>query len=317
MTQSPLTPITGRTHGGQPLSLHTAPSADLAPYIARIFVTIIDQPAEHTTTDFLLNDTPFIRLLPRGYWEGEVAPGVWRHYACPLLFGAQSKPLRIRVRGPMATLGCAIRPAGYLALFDQPASCHADALAPLSEIWSGPGEEIADAGALCDQPARAIAVIEDGLRRRLAARPHRQIDTRMDAFERIAWSDPAMPVGQIADRLHLSARQFQDRTLCHFGHPPKTVLSRSRFLNFAATVRGIVMPSQEELAALHYFDQSHVTREVRRFTGMTPVRFLRTSTPILTLGIEARQARRAEEEALLGAGTAPPWRAPASAPLLG
>ena len=63
----------------------------------------------------------------------------------------------------------------------------------------------------------------------------------------------------------------------------------------AAALRGFGNASDEELAALRYFDQSHRNREFRRFIGMTPGQFAATPTPLLTAGLELRELRKAED----------------------
>jgi AraC-like DNA-binding protein len=68
------------------------------------------------------------------------------------------------------------------------------------------------------------------------------------------------------------------------------------------------MPGDRELAALRFYDQSHLTREFHHFVGMTPAQFQQTSTPILTISIEARQTRKDEDQQRLQSGTKPPWR---------
>ena len=305
----PLLPVSGQTRTGLPVSRNRAPHPDLAPYITRLFITTIDQPETQTTSDFLLNDTAFVRMLPRGYWEAELTAGEWTHFACPLLFGAQSRPLRVRVRGPIGTLGFALRPCGWRALFEPPAHALADRIAPLREEWPEQEDALELAGARIEDEAQAFALMEGAIRARLAARRHPQSDAAMSEFQRIADVNPVRPVGAVAAALGLSPKAFRNRVLGSFGHQPKVVLERARFLDQAAAMRGITMPSDEELAALRYYDQSHVTREMRRFAGMTPAQFRGTPTPLLTAGLEARQLRKAEEARRLPPGAQAPWLA--------
>ena len=85
-----------------------------------------------------------------------------------------------------------------------------------------------------------------------------------------------------------SLRQLERRCLTAFGHRPKTVLRRSRFLDMATALRGFSDPDQETLAAPRYFDQSHKTREFRHFIGLTPGKFDKQATPLLTAGLKLR-----------------------------
>lgn len=304
-----LLPRTGQTRAGLPVSVNVAPAPDLAPYIQRLYVTSIDQPDGQQITDFLLGETAFVRIQPRGAWEVEVEPGCWRRFSVPVLVGAQSRPLNVRVGGSVASLGFAIRPSGWCALFDMPAARLADRIVPLGEVWPQWTAMLAPAGEQVDEPRAAVSLLEAGLRQILAARGDPPANAEMAALERIARQDPTRPVADIAAWLGLSVKQLERRTLGHFGHLPKTVLRRSRFLDLAATMRGVATPADEELAALRYYDQPHLTRETRRFTGMTPAEFLRTPTLLLTPGIEARQRHKAEEAALVPPGAKAPWLA--------
>jgi len=57
-------------------------------------------------------------------------------------------------------------------------------------------------------------------------------------------------------------------------------------------MRGLAVPSADELAELRFYDASHLNREFREFVGMTPAQFRRTPTPLLTPGLEVRQQRK-------------------------
>ncbi len=104
----------------------------------------------------------------------------------------------------------------------------------------------------------------------------------------IARHDSTMPVADAAARLRLSTRQLERICRATFGHTPKVVLRRSRFLDTSQAMRGFGEPSADQLAALRYFDQSHLNREFRHFFGMTPGSFERTATPLFTAGLKLR-----------------------------
>jgi AraC-like DNA-binding protein len=301
--------VTGETRDGLPISSSAHPSADLTRIVTRFFVMVIDQPAHQVVTDFLLNDTAFVRLLPRGHWAAEVAPGEWRSFDHPLLFGAQTRRLNVRVRGPMAALGFGISPGAWQTLFDEPADAFADTLLPLTDLWPEAEAALREVETLVDRPAAAVPAMEEIVRSRLARRGPVAIDSAMERFDQAAFLDPTRSVAEIAKVVGLSHRQLVARSREAFGCTPKTVLRRARFLDMAATMRGVATPKDEALAALRFYDQSHLTREMRHFTGMTPAEFLRTPTPMHTVGIEARQVRKAEELALLRPGTKAPWAA--------
>ncbi|MBI5088113.1 MAG: AraC family transcriptional regulator [Actinobacteria bacterium] len=86
-------------------------------------------------------------------------------------------------------------------------------------------------------------------------------------------------IDRLADRTGLSARQLQRRFVRHVGYPPSRfarVARLQRFLHLAT------LESDEHLADLAarsgYADQSHLVRECRSITGLTPSR-LRSIAP--------------------------------------
>lgn len=61
-----LTPRTGTSRDGHPLSLSRAPSGDLAQFVARFFILIIERPDDAVLEDFLLHETAYVRVPTRG-----------------------------------------------------------------------------------------------------------------------------------------------------------------------------------------------------------------------------------------------------------
>lgn len=307
-----LLPRSGRMVGGVPISYNVAPSADLTRHVARFFVTAFDQPDGQITTDFVLAENAFVRVLVRGEWEAETSPGIWQAFHGPIFFGAQAKRLNVRVRGPAAMAGFAIRPGAWRCFFKESASLYADKLLPLREHWPEADELKTSVAAAIDDYERAIELLQAAVRRRLRLASGQDPDSAMEDFDHVARIDPTREVGAIAGDLNLSLKQLHGRVLQSFGHSPKAVLRRARFLDLAAALRRITFPGEEELAMLRFYDQSHLTRELRRFVDMTPAQFERTPTPVLTISLEARECRKAEDERRVGPGALPPWRSRAA-----
>ena len=61
-------PQFGVTRGGQPLSYNRAPAPDLAPWIAWLYVTIVEAPTDYQLNCGLFNDTAIMRLQLKGEW---------------------------------------------------------------------------------------------------------------------------------------------------------------------------------------------------------------------------------------------------------
>ncbi|MBK5264284.1 MAG: helix-turn-helix transcriptional regulator [Alphaproteobacteria bacterium] len=270
------------------------PSAALAPYITRHYIFSAAFPGDFELVDQLLAENALVRILQLGDWAAEVEPGVWRDGRKVVLFGANSKPMRVRVRGAFRIIGFAFRPCGWRGLFHQPASEFANQMLPLADIWGDAADRLYDHAAGLTEDADIIAVVESEIVRRLDYIGTGQIDAAMRVFESIARHDSKRQVQDVVAHLGLSERQFERQCLIGFGHTPKLILRRSRFLDMATAIRGLGDPSDEELAALRYFDQSHRNREFRRFIGMTPSQFAHTPTPLFTAGLQFRLERKSD-----------------------
>jgi len=133
-----------------------------------------------------------------------------------------------------------------------------------------------------------IEVMIAAIRAQLKAVGRMRTDEEMQQFEAMARLDSTIRIEAAAQRLGLSVRQMERRCMACYGLTPKAILRRSRFLDMAEAMRGFSTPGQRQLAELRYFDQSHLNREFHRFVGMTPGKFRKKVTPLLTMGLQLR-----------------------------
>lgn len=244
-------------------------------------------------SDSLLSETAFIRILLRGDWSAEMAPGDWRNVGPMVFFGPNSKPLRVRCIGSFLVVGIAIRPSGWRSLFSKPADNFTNQMLALGDLWGNISDQIYyDVQKAKGDEHAIIAAIEHHIRAIVELRNAYSVNQQMQILERIARDDSTMMISDIANHVGLSLRQLERNCTATFGMSPKRVLRRSRFLDMASVMRGLNHPAEEELAALRYTDQSHLNREFREFIGMTPGQFAVTPTPLLTAGLELRTKRK-------------------------
>lgn len=264
------------------------PSDALAPYIRRHYVFAAELPAEFSLVDKLLSENAFVRILIRGDWKAEVAPGQWEKAGPVVLFGANGRPFPVAVNGPFTVAGFAIRPSGWRSLFNQSACEFADTMVPLSDVWGDLSPSLWEE--VKGEPADDIIVqaMESAIASQLARVGLFAPDAQMATFEMIARTDSMKRVEDAATELGMSVRQLERRCLASFGLSPKAILRRSRFLDMATAMRGFSTPNERVLAGLRYFDQSHLNREFKHFAGMTPRRFRLSSTPLFTAGLKLR-----------------------------
>jgi AraC-like DNA-binding protein len=90
---------------------------------------------------------------------------------------------------------------------------------------------------------------------------------------------PGARVASIADELGVSARQLQRRVAHAVGYGPKVLARVLRFRRLQALAAQALPPLVELALDAGYADQAHMTAEVTRLAGLSPVRFLKDRTP--------------------------------------
>ena len=265
-----------------------SPSLALAPYIRRHYLLRMDMPADAVISDLMIAETAFIRIPLRGNWELKSGAGDWQTAKEPTLFGANAKPLPLRVSGSFVILGCSIKPSGWRALINAPAHEFTEKFIPLSTLWDSRANNILSATSAEQSNEQLLELLEAAIAVQLKAINFDQEDMAVAHFEAIARLDSSIKIVDAAQQVGLSVRQLERRCHDKFGMSPKAILRRCRFLDMATAMRGFGNPSDAHLARLRYFDQSHLNREFRRFVNMTPRAFNNTLTPLMTSGLLLR-----------------------------
>lgn len=268
-----------------PATSNHAPSDDLAPYIARFFVTIVDQAGSESAEDILLNEGATVHLPVEGDWAWQAGAGDWQALEAPMLFGPRGRAMRIRARGGAMMVGFVIRPGGWLALDTRPASAVADCAEAICDAW-GPALDTLPIDA--SDPLRIVARLEEVIRDRIRV-VGAMASPKAARFEAMVRAESNIPVTRAASHLGMTSWTFDRFVRRHFGHAPKIVLRRSRFLDMAGVMHGLAAPDTDALAPIRFYDASHLNREFRTFIDMTPGVFARAHTPLLNAELAARQ----------------------------
>ena len=165
--------------------------------------------------------------------------------------------------------GIRLRPGAAGAVLGLPAAEVRDRQPLLADLWGADGARLADALGAVTGHDRLALLTEAVLRRR--AEPDRLV---VAAAHRLAVRGAR--VGDVARDLGVSERHLHRRTLAAVGYGPKLL---ARVLRLRALVAAPAVPLAERAVAAGYASQAHMTDEVRRLTGTTPVRFLEDARP--------------------------------------
>lgn len=295
------------TRDGQPISYSRAPAADLAPWIGRLYVSTVDMPADYQLACGLLSDTAMLRIQLRGAWTAETADGPQKMGRAALFFGPNTRRMPITVTGSFTSVGISLRPGACNALGMPSLDTLCDRLAPLestglsSARWMS---QFADNAS----PEDWCAVMEHDLRRLIAERRAAEPDPVTTCVEAAAFTNPETTVAALAAQCSAQQRRLERLVRRDFGIAPKQVLRRARALDMASHLRGVADLEEAEDLALRYYDQSHLIRDFTALFGMSPRQFVEAPQPLMTLGLERRQARRLEMIARIAPGGIRPWQ---------
>ncbi len=167
-----------------------------------------------------------------------------------------------------------LTPLGARLLLGLPLRHITDRIVDMADILGRDGERLAAQMAeLPDWPER-FTFLDHFILKRIAAASSVHPGV-LQAWSRIASSAGRVSVAALAAEVEWSRKHLTARLHDEIGLPPATL---SRLLRFRAVIArlGSGPVRWSELALdCGYFDQAHLIRDFRRFTGMTPGEFMR------------------------------------------
>ena len=302
-----IAPLHGVTRDGQPISYNRAPAADLAPWIGRLYATVVEAPQDHRLDCGLFNDAATIRIQLRGKWTAMTAQGPRAYERAALFFGPQSHRMPVSVQGSFTSVGISLRPGTGHALLGADASDFIDRLLECDEM-DLPGNAAIAALETTDDPEIWLQMLEHMIRQIVTEQGAKEPDPVTARFEALAFTDPSATIAEFAQHCGVSQRRLERVVRRDFGMAPKQVLRRARALDMASHLRGVADSEEAEELALRFYDQSHLIREFTQLFGMSPRQFVAVPQPLMTLTLESRQCRRLELIERLAPGDARPWQ---------
>jgi len=301
-----IAPDFGVTRDGQPLSYNRAPASDLAPWIARVYVTKVEAPPEYVLSCSLFNDVAAIRVQLAGEWTAQTATGTEYNTRAALFFGPQTHRMPITVKGSFISVGMTLRPGSCRALQGPRVGEYLDRIVSTSEVAMPSDQVIALLSDDAD-PEDWLTTLEGLIRRRIEVMDCPQPDPVTTMFEQIAFARPEVSVAEAARLCGVDRRRLERTVSRDFGLSPKQVLKRARALDMASALRGVADAEEADVLALRYYDESHLIHDFTELFGMSPRQFVATPQPILTLALESRQAGRLEALKRINPGESRPW----------
>ena len=264
---------------------YVLPPADLQPFVTTFYrfrsdVRVFDEleRAQIAQLRFRLSAGESSYLFPDG--SSQVMP--------PLhLLGPTTGPTRARGPGPVFIFGLGLTPAGWEALLGSNASAMVNRVVDATALF---GDAIAETAIRlrADGGAAAMAAAVEPLVRRLLRRDNEATILFVRAVDDWLAGSPSPDLDALTAATGLSRRQVERRCNALYGAPPKLLARRYRALR-AAVALASGEPGDDG-APDGFYDQSHLIREVKQFTGLTPRRLRQDPGDLAKVTIAQRRA---------------------------
>ena len=143
-----------------------------------------------------------------------------------------------------------------------------DVIVPLEEVWGRAGRELAGRLEEAPSPEEWLGVVTEQLPEPVALNPVQR------AIEALTEAHGNLDLEWLAGQANLSPRQFRRRCLEESGLTPKHLGRVLRFRRACALAASGAPDWAAVAAETGYFDQAHLIRDFRGFTGRTPMSVL-------------------------------------------
>jgi AraC-like DNA-binding protein len=233
-------------------------------------------------------DRAQFRFQLRGVGEYHFASGEVVETFPVTVIGPTTAPVVAKSQCPLSIFGWGMAPAGWAALMGGDAADYVDKAFDARRIF---GDWIMEVRCqlianpdFADQIEIGCLAAEDIFRFKTTA-PF-ELTSKVDAWL-IEPGDP--DVDLLAASTGLSLRQLERMTKRYYGMPPKKLARKYRALRAAqALAHGDSL--DDAGLGLAFYDQSHLIREVKQFTGLTPSQLRSGQSQLTRATMEGRRS---------------------------
>lgn len=225
------------------------------------------------STELMVNFGP--RQQVHAYGTRNVSEGFGEAW----LAGIQDSPLTIGSPQGCDHIAVRFRPGGAHAIFDLPMHDVAGRVLDLDLLLGSAARSLRDRLGSLESDAERVDALQEWLLQRIRS-VHPYYRTIRSALDLVRSSGFTLSVASLCDRLGLSNRHLIAQFRRVVGLPPKTMARIERFSAVVEATRGRVDVDWAGLAyRFHFADQSHLVREFKRLSGVSPTQFLARRAP--------------------------------------
>ena len=272
-----------------------APSEAAAPLVTTFFRLRCD---DSFIRDVQPSSIGILAIMARGSGVLRFIDGRADHSYPVSLVTPTSAAATFVVEGPWDVFGAMLSPVGWASLTGRPAKTERDRLRAAADLLppalvASAMNVLAQWGELSNEEMRdklsdAVAAAGSPLRE-----PHVRFIRAVNEWLSVSMSPD---VARLTSLTELSARQVQRLSERYFGLTPKALARKYRALRAAVILSRPDLSTEEQAAVQeHFYDQSHMIREIRLFSGRTPARVADPDTPYLASFLRMRDFHEAGE----------------------
>lgn len=189
--------------------------------------------------------------------------------------GVWSRRFLIEYQTPVWVVGVHFKPWGISPFVDVPSTELRDRWLPVDAVWGRSLDLMRDRIARATSTDKILQILEEEMRSRLVSAPSRGLELVNHTAGRLEASWGAVSVGALTDGAGVSGNHLATQFKSHVGVTPKRLARIYRFARLILSVDALRPVDWSELAqAAGYFDQAHLSKEFKDFTGHTPTAYL-------------------------------------------
>ena len=197
-------------------------------------------------------------------------PERYRRFSGAVFSGTYSQSFICNGLQHEAIMGVHFKAGGAFPFLNTEASELTNEHANLADLWGGSGVELRERLCTAATPQQRFRLMESVLKRRLLCHTRDQAQMNV-ALKMFAMGGNGALVRAVSRELGFSQRRFIQVFSSHVGLTPKMFCRILRFQRARVSAERLKAPDWAELAvACGYFDQSHLIKDFKEFSGSTP-----------------------------------------------
>lgn len=193
--------------------------------------------------------------------------------------GPMTQPMRMRTDGRVEVFGVCFRPGGAYAFFPGPASELVNGHVEIDDLWGSRALEIVDRVQNGGSTVERVDFLDRHFLHKFDNSP-RHDPCIAAALNFITARKGQVNIDHLARSAGVSSRELERRFKERVGISPKQLCRSLRFKNvFAQLAASQADCGVSTALACGYYDQSHMIRDFKHYTGASPAAFSRSHRP--------------------------------------